>query len=100
MIINDEPIKFSFVEILYHTLRQCRPDFKSDDYRWKLGAAVIYDLDSMYHYGIALQTMLHSDEVPTLFGIKIDIDYENPYTLQLFEDITNKIYIEPENDKQ
>ena len=90
-MIVDKNSDISFIEILYHNLRKYRPNFKPDDYRWRLGAAVIYDLDAKYNYGIALKIVLHRDEMPTLFDIKIVIDYSNPYNLQLFEDITNKI---------
>lgn len=92
----DKNLDISFIEILYHTLRQCRLDFKPEEFRWRLGAAVIRDLDTIYNYGIVTQKLVKPDAKPTLYGIDVEIDYENPYNLQLFEDITNKIYVGPE----
>ena len=34
---------------------------------------------------------MNFDEFTTLFGITVEIDYKNPYNVQLYEDITNKI---------
>ena len=90
----DKNLDISFVQMLYFTLRKCRPDFKPEKYRWRLGTAVVQDLDAIYNYGIATQMLVKPDAKLTLYGINVEIDYENPYNLQLFEDITNKI---PEN---
>jgi hypothetical protein len=95
MIINDD-ITPHFVQVLYSTLRECKPNFRPEEYKWRLGGFV---LDSLYNMGIASQMLFHKDEKPTLYGIEIEIDRENPYNLQLFEDITNKIAVKKSLDE-
>lgn len=65
-----------------------RHSFNSDDYKWILGIKVICDLDMMHHYSYCTENI---GEPKTLFGIKVDIDYQNPYNVQLWENITNKL---------
>lgn len=97
-MINNEEFKPHFTEVLYSTLRQIRPNYDPKEYKWRLGAAVIYDLDSLYKMGIAHSMILKKAEKPTLYGIEIEVDHENPYNLQLFEDITNKIAVKKEDE--
>ena len=81
-----------FTYILYHTLRKCRPDYIASEYKWRLGAAVIYELDALYNIGVGRSLCM--DEKPTLYGIAVEIDNLNPYNIQLFEDITSKIAVD------
>lgn len=89
--------KHHFTETLYFTLRKTRKDFNPNDFRWELGAAVIYDLDVNYGYRIAEDYIFRPVEKTTLFGIPVDVNMENPHQLKLYEDITNKIAI-PESE--
>lgn len=91
MTINDD-VK-PFVRVLYNTLRECKPNFRPEEYKWRLGGFVICELDSTYNMGITEHMLFHKDEKATLYGIEIEIDRENPYNVQLFEDITNKIAV-------
>lgn len=79
------------LEILYFTLRemkkQKREYFRDFDYKWVLGIAVIQELKLHDNYRLV------KEEPVCLFGIVVEIDYENPYNVQLYEDITNKIAI-------
>jgi hypothetical protein len=75
------------VKALYNTLRiQKSRDFNPEDYFWKIGGAVIYDLAQYTNYE-------KFDEPLLLFGIKVEIDLKYLKNVQLFEDITNKIAI-------
>lgn len=80
-----------FLQALYCTLRQMKGcHFNSNDYKWRLGTEVINELKLGTIYSIE---SLY--EPRYLYGIEIEIDYKNPHNIQLFEDITNKIYIQP-----
>lgn len=91
--------KHHFTEILYFTLRKARKDFNPNDFKWELGAAVIYDLDVDYGHSIAEDLIFRPVEKPTLFGIPVEMNKENPYQLKLYEDITNKISVPAEDEE-
>ena len=91
--------KHHFTEILYFTLRKVRKDFNPKDYKWELGAAVIYDLDVNYGHSIAEYLIAVPAEKPTLFGIPVELNIENPHQLKLYEDITNKISVPAEDEE-
>lgn len=76
----------SFIQALYFTLRLHRPNYKADDYKWRLGTAVIRQCNDFYN-----TFEYNTSEKKTLYGIDVEIDYSNPYNLQLYEDITNKL---------
>lgn len=88
-----EPIPFTLV--LYNTLRECRPNFNASEYKWKLGAAVIVGITRQFDRNLFL---INETEKRTLYGIDVEIDYLNPYNIQLFEDITNKIAVDYKGD--
>lgn len=91
--------KHHFTETLYFTLRKARKDFNPNDFKWELGAAVIYDLDVDYGQHIAEDYIFRPAEKPTLFGIPVEVNMENLHQLKLYEDITNKIAI-PESEEE
>ena len=72
---------------LYRALLLNRPNFNSDEYRWRLGTNIVYKYASMVYHS----AVIRKDEIPTLYGIKVELDYENPDNVKLYEDITNKI---------
>lgn len=82
-----------FVQVLYNTLRACRPYYNANDYKWRLGAAAIGELERQYNLFV-----INTSEKRTLYGIDVDVDYLNPYNIQLFEDITNKIAVDEKGD--
>lgn len=84
-----EPIPFT--QVLYNTLRECRPNFNASEYKWRIGTEII----STFHNNI---TVINPSEKRTLYGIDLEIDYLNPYNIQLFEDITNKIAVDYKGD--
>lgn len=86
-----EPIPFTHV--LYNTLRACRPNYNANDYKWRLGTAVIRELEGKYGL-FEINTSEERTLKRTLYGIDVEIDHCNPYNLQLFEDITNKIAVD------
>lgn len=88
-----EPIPFT--QVLYNTLRACRPYYNANDYKWKIGAVVIDELERQYNNNLFA---INIDEKKTLYGIDVEIDYLNPYNIQLFEDITNKIAVDKRGD--
>ena len=92
----DSKTLLTHLKIVYYTLRQMkqqnRENYDPDEYKWNLGIKVIGIINSESMKPIELS----SDEAPTLFGIKVDINYVNPNNLQLFEDITNKISVKVE----
>lgn len=61
--------------------------FNEEDYIWRLGAKVIQDIELSTDYIMAE----FPDRPRTLFGIVVELDYHNPYNVQLWENITNKI---------
>ncbi len=64
-----------------------RDGYFPEGYRWRLGIQVLSDLQKDYYF------LRNSDPTvkPMLFDIPVDIDYENPENVQLWEDITNKL---------
>lgn len=79
------------LKILYYTLREMRGlMYKSQDYKWVLGTKVIQELKLRNRFTIVSEI----EEPIYLFDIVVEIDYRNPNNVQLFEDITNKIYID------
>ena len=79
-----------FLQIIYNTLRACRPNYNANDYKWRLGVKVIGEFYNLF--------VINTNEKRTLYGIDVEIDYLNPYNLQLFEDITNKIAVDPKKE--
>ena len=62
--------------------------FIRDDYKWLLGIEVIRDLENNAYY----VTSEFPDIPRTLFGIIVEPDYHNPNNVQLYENITNKLW--------
>jgi hypothetical protein len=79
-----------YLNALYYTLREMkRESYKPEEYKWRLGVKVIRDIDLQ-----AFNIFINIDEPLYLYGIVVEKDYTNPNNVQLFEDITNKIYID------
>lgn len=80
---------FEYIQITYHTLINTKGvEYNANNYKWLLGACVVDGLIADTKYLTNNPTTYN-----TLFGIKVDIDYANPYEIKLYEDITNKIGI-------
>lgn len=80
-----------YLQALYYTLRKMKGrEYHSDKYKWLLGTETIKELalGTIYTFESFIKPMF-------LYGIAVEIDYTNPHNIQLFEDITNKIYIQP-----
>lgn len=60
--------------------------FKEEDFKWTLGVNVLIDVVAKTEY-----IKIHSDQPVTLFGIMVEHDCFNPDTIQLWENITNKV---------
>ena len=85
-----EPLNpIPFIQALYLSLRKSRPNYNANYYKWRLGAAVLGEFERQYNNLFAINI----SEKTTLYGIDVEIDYLNPYNIQLFEDITNKIAV-------
>ena len=80
-----------YLECLYNTLRNCKKEkYDYRDYKFILG----YEIFQEIYNCIYTQNRVSRYNEPTfLFGIEVEIDRINPYTLKLYEDITNKISI-------
>lgn len=80
---------YKYLEMLYHTLRENKHQnlelFNSNKYKWKLGVEIANILN------ILDNQVVTQEKTRYLFGIEVEIDYENSYNVQLYEDITNKI---------
>lgn len=76
-----------FIDAIYNTLRNARKeDFNPDDYFWRIGIRVI---ENNFHSWVDIYK---GDIIsPTLYGIKVEIDYKDVDSIHLFEDITYKI---------
>lgn len=60
--------------------------FEEDNYKWCLGVGVITEID------VAKNIINYSQaEKRTLFGIVVEVDYHNPYRMELWKNITNDI---------
>lgn len=86
---------YKYLETLYHTLREIKHRnlelFNSNKYKWKLGIEAANML-KILNNSITIQ-----EKTQYLFGIEVEIDYKNPYNIQLYEDITNKIALKLES---
>ena len=60
--------------------------FKEEDFKWTLGVNILSDIVAKTEY-----IKIHSDQPVTLFGVIVEHDYFNPDTIQLWENITNKV---------
>lgn len=89
---------YKYLETLYHTLRENKHRnlelFNSNKYKWKLGVEIANILN------ILDNQVVTQEKTRYLFGIEVEIDYKNPYNVQLYEDITNQIAIELETDQK
>lgn len=90
IFINERLTTVDYLTALYHTLKKMRGrDFREDCYKWRLGVSIFHDI------GLNEFNIFREQNKPKLlFGIEVEIDYSNPYNVQIFEDITNKIYID------
>lgn len=86
-----------YVTLLYNTLIDTRKEkYDYKDYKWVIG----YEIFEEIYKTIYIQNTVSSYNKPTyLFGIEVEIDRINPYTIQLYVDITDKISIPYEDDK-
>lgn len=76
-----------YLNAIYYTLRKMKQNsFRTEDYKWKLGSKIVNEI-------LPIHVNVNTTEKRTLFGIDVEIDFENPDNLQLFEDITNKVSI-------
>ena len=80
------------IQALYISLRnEKRDNFREEDYFWRLGTAIMDELktvDSVYARELLFPS---KDEIPTLYGIRVEPDYKNPDNIRLYEDITYTI---------
>ena len=77
---------------LYSALRSTkREKFDEDDYFWKIGARVLEELEVPYSDQVYHLTKREEGVAPTLYGIKIQVDYIDLDNIRLYEDITYKI---------
>lgn len=74
--------------MIYNVLRSTTLEFFCEDYRWELGIAIVNEL--LYNTGKEFDVVT-DDDMPTLFGIPVKVNYNDPYKLKIYEDITNKI---------
>lgn len=69
---------------------QCRDQyFEKTNYKWILGARIFYMLE-----GVSKRTLLliNRDQPSTLFGIVVERDFQNPERIELWENITDKLF--------
>jgi hypothetical protein len=57
--------------------------FQKGDYKWKIGIDVMADL--------SIEKLTYLTPTTTLFGIPVEIDTGDPHSIQLWENITNKV---------
>ena len=81
-----------YIQALYTTLRNEKRDkFKTDDYFWRLGINVMNELNSVHSLYARDLLFPLPDEIPTLYGIRVEMDIVNPDNIRLYEDITYTI---------
>lgn len=79
-----------YTRSLYIALLKKRPEFFAFEYKWVLGDKIIDELkadNNPYEPKFCVYGFKHA----TLYGIDVEIDYYNPYTIKLYEDITYKL---------
>ena len=59
------------------------------NYKWILGARIIYMLEWMSKRTLLL---INRDQPSTLFGIVVERDFQNPERIELWENITDKLF--------
>lgn len=82
-----EQLKMIYIS-LRKTKDQNREIFHESEYKWALGRKIAEEV------GMTNLVFITRDLEATknfLFGIEVEIDDQNPVTLKLYEDITNKI---------
>lgn len=89
--VNNIVTKISYLESLYHTLREIKhqnlESFNSNKYKWKLGAEIVNELKMLDEEVVSQEKTLY------LFGIEVEIDYKNLRNIRIYEDITQDITI-------
>lgn len=89
----EEPAKDKGILYKLHLIRRMAIDsaernkeyFNEDNYKWTLGAAVANDLTFQ-----CTGLMRYPTEKMSLFGIPVELDYENVENVQLWRNITSK----------
>ena len=89
-VYSDKKDLMQYLYALYSTLRNCRRDYDASDYKWKIGVNIIVEIEIINTTGY---TLLNTATRKQLFGIDVEIDYENADNIQLYEDITKKIAV-------
>lgn len=81
------------LKLIYISLRktkdQNREIFRSSDYKWVLGRKIAEEAGMTEQQSIFIRDLEATKNF--LFGIEVEIDFENPDTLKLYGDITNEI---------
>lgn len=78
---------------LYRTLEKTKKEkYNPEDYKWVIGYK-IFHASKIREY---VHPQFAVNEKQFLFGIEIEIDEVNPFTVELYEKITNKINPEEE----
>jgi len=89
-IIGEDGEALKHLKVLYYTLREMKgQNYRSENYNWRLGEKVISEI-KLSNCIINTSTI---GKPMIIFGIRVEVDYTNPYNMQIFEDITNKIGI-------
>ena len=90
------PDALTLAGALYKTLRTMKSmRFNPDNYFWKIGQLTFAEMaqDRVTHFREA------PEEATLLYGIRVEIDYNNDFGLRLFEDITDTIGLPPKEKK-
>lgn len=83
--------KFDYLYSILVKEKNKRKPFNEDDYKLELGVKVVLDLQDYlkdrFHFNLNL--IQSGDTKPILYGIPIDINFENPDIIKLWRDVTN-----------
>jgi len=63
-------------------------NFQKGDYKWKIGIDVMADLATSE---LIMEKLTYLTPITTLFGIPVEIDTDDPHSIQLWENIKNKV---------
>jgi hypothetical protein len=67
-------------------------DFSEDDYKWVIGFSIMADLATNEHLmDAAINSEGYKWPITKLFGIPVEIDHHNPDSIQLWENVTNRV---------
>ena len=91
MTINENVDPMPLLKSLFCALLSKKGFLKKEDYEFRLGYKVINKMVSLLVPELNWEIGEKGNEEPMLFGIKVHVDFVNPWNVQLYQDITREV---------